>query len=155
MAGCRVYLACLGRPFWVLSWLECPWNEPGPRPSAGTSSGACRLPRMRGRRTGSRRALRLHLHEERPGDRSEPRAVSPWPRGQTERERELLAAENLAGGQLLGVGRHLLTYRRYQGLEGRFNGVDPKFLVTVRTVFPTTEVKTFYRSVAAIRARRT
>jgi SAM-dependent methyltransferase len=68
---------------------------------------------------------------------------------------ELLAAENLAGGQLLGVGRHLLTFRRYQGLEDRFNGVDPKFLMTVRTAFHTVDVKTFYGSVAAIRARRT
>jgi SAM-dependent methyltransferase len=65
---------------------------------------------------------------------------------------ELLAAENVAGGSLLWLGRHLWTYRRYRGLEHRFRGVDPQFVSTVRRVFSEVDVKQFYGTVAAIRA---
>jgi len=66
---------------------------------------------------------------------------------------ELLAAENAAGGSLLRLGRQLWTYRRYRGLERRFNGVDPHFMEIVRRVFSSVDVKQFYGTVAAIRAR--
>jgi len=66
---------------------------------------------------------------------------------------ELLAAENVAGGSLLRLGRQIWTYRRYRGLEHRFNGVDPEFLSIVRRVFGSVDVKQFYGTVAAIRAR--
>jgi SAM-dependent methyltransferase len=65
---------------------------------------------------------------------------------------ELLAAENLSGGQLLGAVRHLWTYRHYRTLEDRLHAVDSKFLLNVRTAFNSVDVKTFYGCVAAIRA---